>query len=987
MSGEAVGGDMEIFLSGLNGDFSRDKSLLEDRLSGLRFEKHLFDFLANPAKQSLELPMEILSPDRLERYREVAQRVGVLFKVLNVREPGNEHLKKNVLKIEKPPTEGAETDKKPTAPTPENYRILAEKERRLQSLLDIMIAEHNTAEPDEIPAVWLQDIRPLNCRGATGGAKKPPDEAEDQVAEIVWLPPDAKPDVETYQLCVKMFILAEPVPTAPPYAHMEGIRLREDGKWLLREGVEGEVEQKVKEEKFGELNFVGPGELEEKQLEFDGSLFPDEPVFFLFPNPRQQQTPNPPETSTKSSSSSQAGGRGGSGSRKGARKPSTAAAAAAAAGGGDAAKDDGLCRARFQLPEVKEALASRHLWPFPDYDPSHFAVPVAQGACRGWWVWLRARNSKGWGPWPERPRLLLSLNRITFDAVCYWGSEYKELVRREHFHDMTFRGEVRDVPAKVLGDWETDGVACVAAGKPATLVVGRRGEMWQWGGCATLTPTEAANAPDLAPTLVEPQPGEVAQTACLLDDSPVRAHIWQDRRERVPFRARQAAVGTNFQAACSYEGDVALWGKSQYGQCADVIQVTNVPIRPILTTLPNPRPSLSIPIVQIACGHASVLALSAVGEPWTWGKDRGLLHTPDHDHNHQFFPRRMTDFAPQKVVSIASGSDFDAAVTCDGKMWTWGINLMGALGQNRSQKVTPWWFTPRRVEEGTGDFGKAPIVWMSLGVRHGTCVDADGRVFSWGDNSKGQLGLGKFQETSSSSASGSGSSGSSELPKSCVLCPTRIAFPPPSEEEKETSLVCLRSYTGLYTTHFVLQRSAFEVGHRYDTEDDADDAAGTDADVAAASGATAAAAGATAEGRDANPPAPEAAAAAVGASPSPAQPSLPSSSSREAPPEKPRGADPGNRTPTTRADSPRAADSLTASQKILFYYTGSSTGGASGASTTDNATVAGKQTKGKITWRPKRIWCHPQMHSPWWEWVDMSPGFYHTVCAFRWAGM
>lgn len=83
-------------------------------------------------------------------------------------------------------------------------------------------------------------------------------------------------------------------------------------------------------------------------------------------------------------------------------------------------------------------------------------------------------------------------------------------------------------------------------------------------------------------------------------------------------------------------------------------------------------------------------------------------------------------------VQIASGVDFSAGVKADGTLWTWGNNTYGQLGIGNITSQ----FEPRQV--GTATNWK----FVATGLYHTMALKTDGTLWAWGRNNEGRLGTG-----------------------------------------------------------------------------------------------------------------------------------------------------------------------------------------------------------------------------------------------------
>ena len=86
---------------------------------------------------------------------------------------------------------------------------------------------------------------------------------------------------------------------------------------------------------------------------------------------------------------------------------------------------------------------------------------------------------------------------------------------------------------------------------------------------------------------------------------------------------------------------------------------------------------------------------------------------------------------PAHTIDLQGGTDFTVALTDSGELFTWGGNSRGQLGagDHRSSR------TARRVT-------LPPLAAISAGAGHVLAVTRNGDLFGWGDNRYGQVGDG-----------------------------------------------------------------------------------------------------------------------------------------------------------------------------------------------------------------------------------------------------
>ncbi|MEY4126422.1 MAG: hypothetical protein RL737_611, partial [Bacteroidota bacterium] len=95
------------------------------------------------------------------------------------------------------------------------------------------------------------------------------------------------------------------------------------------------------------------------------------------------------------------------------------------------------------------------------------------------------------------------------------------------------------------------------------------------------------------------------------------------------------------------------------------------------------------------------------------------------------------------IISVGSGAGYTLALALDGTLYSFGDNTYGQLGINSTTSQ----ITPVRVLMGEyvgtkyiGDNNNNPIVEISCGEEFIAVVDKQGLVYSWGRNTFGQLG-------------------------------------------------------------------------------------------------------------------------------------------------------------------------------------------------------------------------------------------------------
>jgi alpha-tubulin suppressor-like RCC1 family protein len=237
---------------------------------------------------------------------------------------------------------------------------------------------------------------------------------------------------------------------------------------------------------------------------------------------------------------------------------------------------------------------------------------------------------------------------------------------------------------------------------------------------------------------------------------------------------KQVSCGRNFAAAIKTDGTLWTWGNNSYGQLG--INSTATRSTPVQTSAGGTNWK------QVSCGYAYTAAIKTDGTLWTWGRnDQGQLGINSAG---------STTLTP--VTTFAGGSDWKqlscgtnhtGAIKTNGTLWLWGYNGFYSLGNNDlNNRCTPittfaggnnwkqiecgFWVTSAIKTDGTlwnwglNNFNQMATFdatdrrtpsttfvggnnWKSISRNRyiAVAVKTNGTLWTWGDNSVGQLGV------------------------------------------------------------------------------------------------------------------------------------------------------------------------------------------------------------------------------------------------------
>uniref|UniRef100_G1TAC7 HECT and RLD domain containing E3 ubiquitin protein ligase family member 6 n=1 Tax=Oryctolagus cuniculus TaxID=9986 RepID=G1TAC7_RABIT len=154
------------------------------------------------------------------------------------------------------------------------------------------------------------------------------------------------------------------------------------------------------------------------------------------------------------------------------------------------------------------------------------------------------------------------------------------------------------------------------------------------------------------------------------------------------------------------------------------------------TFIPSKIKALTdIKIIQVACGHYHSLALSADSQVFSWGKNSQGQLGLGKEFPSQASPQRVRSLQGIPVAQVAAGGAHSFVLSLSGTSFGWGNNSAGqlALSGDNVPVQSP---KPRSI----GALEKLGVIYISCGSEHTAVLTQDGKVFTFGDNSFGQLG-------------------------------------------------------------------------------------------------------------------------------------------------------------------------------------------------------------------------------------------------------
>ena len=165
------------------------------------------------------------------------------------------------------------------------------------------------------------------------------------------------------------------------------------------------------------------------------------------------------------------------------------------------------------------------------------------------------------------------------------------------------------------------------------------------------------------------------------------------------------------------------------GAGADIGMIGSYGTPALDVTLVNESFAVERLFYQIDAGTNDSIAIGKNGRVWGWGSNSsGAIG--DNSTTSRLTPVSVAGVV-KMFCAISSGNSYSLAIDKNGQAWGWGLNGYGRIGDNSLTSR----LTPVRVLGAIKTFCA-----ISAGDRHSLAIDKNGRAWAWGDNRFGKLG-------------------------------------------------------------------------------------------------------------------------------------------------------------------------------------------------------------------------------------------------------
>jgi len=206
-------------------------------------------------------------------------------------------------------------------------------------------------------------------------------------------------------------------------------------------------------------------------------------------------------------------------------------------------------------------------------------------------------------------------------------------------------------------------------------------------------------------------------------------------RQSYSLQNQKIALGYFHSCTISNEGKTYCWGKNSNGQLGDgTIIDKNTPVLVDTASIGN------VQFTSIALGTNHTCAIATNGNTYCWGDNLyGQLGISDTSGYITKSKPVLVDTASVGNIQFTSldlGEFYTCGLTTNGKIYCWGANYKGQLGDGTTVGRN------KPTEINNSVIGNVQFTSLTVGWVHACAISTNGKTYCWGYNVDGQLGDG-----------------------------------------------------------------------------------------------------------------------------------------------------------------------------------------------------------------------------------------------------
>ncbi|WVO15614.1 hypothetical protein L204_103274 [Cryptococcus depauperatus] len=331
--------------------------------------------------------------------------------------------------------------------------------------------------------------------------------------------------------------------------------------------------------------------------------------------------------------------------------------------------------------------------------------------------------------------------KIPHNALFVWGTgdqgqfglgpDELDEIGRPKLHAW-FEEQIKEGKLSRDGQPGTGGLEQVYCGGMHTLAIDEGGRVRSWGindnaalGRITSDVSDPSNPKEMIPS----------------EDLESYPYVVESL-EKEDFRAVQVAAGDSISVAISNKGELRAWGSFRSND--GVLGFDGVPGHPKFQFTPIALPALTkVQVTHVSCGADHVLALTATGHVYVWGKGE------ENQLGRRIISRRrINGLEPERlglrnIAHVAAGIYHSFAVDKAGVVYGWGLNtfhqtgISPEKGGNDDMIIAPTAIDELHPDKHNG----SKVIKVEGGEHHSLFLFDNGEVWGCGRCDANEVGI------------------------------------------------------------------------------------------------------------------------------------------------------------------------------------------------------------------------------------------------------
>lgn len=191
----------------------------------------------------------------------------------------------------------------------------------------------------------------------------------------------------------------------------------------------------------------------------------------------------------------------------------------------------------------------------------------------------------------------------------------------------------------------------------------------------------------------------------------------------------KASFGNSMAIVLTESGKVFSMGSNSFGKLGDGTEIDSTTPVDITSSFGGEK------VIKTSHSNATSLAVTESGKVYSWGRNTdGLLGLGSTDNNYYVsVPSQITSLSGVNIVDVVADYYSSYVISDTGKVYSWGDNVSGQLGIGSDSKR----YSPQLV---TANIGSEEVVKLTKYHNTVFALARSGKVFSWGQANDGVLG-------------------------------------------------------------------------------------------------------------------------------------------------------------------------------------------------------------------------------------------------------